>query len=84
MSQYLSTLGYIGNSKSGIRALERTAGWSESWMFEYELHHKGELVELHVLLAILTKGSNFCNFLFSSVDGAVLPKWGLLLITQDF
>ena len=26
-----------------------------------------------------TKGNNFCDFLFDSLDGEALPKWGPLL-----
>ena len=34
--------------------------------------------------SIFTKGNNFCDFLFASIDGIALPKWGLFLKERIF
>ena len=48
------------------------------------VHKNGSLVlmcmgALSCFPAISTKGDNFCDFLFGSLDDIALQKWGLLL-----
>ena len=33
---------------------------------------------MHSFFTVFTKGDNFCDFLFASLDDTTLPKWGPL------
>ena len=48
-----------------------------NYIYYYET--LGEWLHLHVFSAIFTKGNNFCDFLFASLDDKAYLKLGLLL-----